>query len=131
MVQLSILSGPTAGGVQAVRRFPFRIGRAPGNDLCFDASGVWDQHLVLDLERGEGFTLQTVDQAFVAVNDHQQSSARLHNGDVISFGSAKIQFWLSDPVQRGLRVRELFFWALLAALTLGQLALIYLLVGLG
>lgn len=131
MVQLSILSGPTAGSVQAVRRFPFHIGRAPGNDLCLDVSGVWDHHLVLDLERREGFTLQTVDQAFAAINDHQLSSARLHNGDIISFGSAKVRFWLSDPVQRGLSAREIFFWVLLAALTLGQLALVYLLLGLG
>jgi len=131
MVQFSILSGSMAGSVQAVRRFPFRIGRAPANDLCLDVSGVWDRHLVLEFERGEGFTLKAIDQAFVTVNDHQQASARLRNGDVISFGSAKIQFWLSDPVQRGLRVREVFFWVLLAALTLGQLALIYFLVELG
>jgi hypothetical protein len=131
MVQLSILSGPTAGSVQAVRRFPFRIGRAPGNELRFDGSGVWDSHLVLDLQRGEGFTLQAVDQAFVAINDHQQSSAILRNGDIISFGSAKVQFWLSDPVQRGLLGREMFFWVLLVALTLSQLAVVCFLLGLG
>jgi pSer/pThr/pTyr-binding forkhead associated (FHA) protein len=131
MVQLSILSGPTADGVQAVRRFPFRIGRASGNDLSLNAAGVWDHHLVLNLERGEGFTLQTVEPAFMAVNDQRQSSARLHNGDIISFGSAKLQFWLADPVQHGLRAHEILFWTLLVALTLGQLGLIYLLFGLG
>jgi pSer/pThr/pTyr-binding forkhead associated (FHA) protein len=131
MVQLCILSGSMAGSLQVVRRFPFRIGRAADNDLCFDATGVWDHHFMLNLQRNEGFMLETIDKALAAVNDHPQSSTRLKNGDVISFGSAKVQFWLSDPVQRGLRARELFFWTLLILVTLGQAALVYFLLGLG
>jgi hypothetical protein len=86
---------------------------------------------MLNLQRNEGFMLETIDKALAAVNDHPQSSTRLKNGDVISFGSAKVQFWLSDPVQRGLRARELFFWTLLILVTLGQAALVYFLLGLG
>ena len=78
-----------------------------------------------NFEPAEGFTLQTFDEAFAAVNDQPQTAARLRNGDVISFGSAKIQFWLAAPRQRGLRVRELFVWALLAVVTAGPMALIY------
>lgn len=131
MVQLRILSGAKAGGFQAVRRFPFHVGRAADNDLCLDATGVWDHHFVLDLRRNEGFTLQTSDQAFTAINDQPQASARLRNGDIISFGSAKVQFWLAGPAQRGLRIRELFVWALLILVTLGQFTLLYFLLGLG
>jgi hypothetical protein len=125
MVQLRILSGPKAGGLQAVRRFPFHVGRAADNDLCLDAAGIWDYHFMLDLRKGEGFTLQTFDAAFAAVNDQPQTSARLRNGDIISFGSAKVQFWLSAPRQQGLRLREWFVWTLLLVVTLGQVALLY------
>ena len=72
----------------------------------------------------EGFTLRTIAEAFATVNDQPQTSARLRNGDIISFGSAKIQFWLAAPRQHGLRFRECFVWALLAAVTLFQIALI-------
>lgn len=125
MVQLRILSGPKAGGFKAVRHFPFHVGRAADNDLCLDAAGIWDHHFTLDLWQNEGFTLQTLGQALAAVNDQPQTSARLRNGDIISFGSAKVQFWLSDPVQRGLHLRELFIWVLLILVTVGQIALIY------
>lgn len=125
MVQLRILSGPKAGGFQAVRHFPFHVGRAADNDMCLDAAGIWDHHFTLDLRQNEGFTLKTLGQALAAVNDQPQTSSRLRNGDIISFGSAKVQFWLSEPIQRGLHLRELFVWALLILVTAGQIALIY------
>jgi hypothetical protein len=75
--------------------------------------------------------MQTFDEAFAAVNDQQQSSARLRHGDIISFGSAKVQFWLASPGQRGLRCRELTVWAIILAVTLGQLTLLGFLLGLG
>ena len=59
------------------------------------------------------------------MNDQPQSAARLHNGDIISFGSAKIQFWIAAPRKRGLRLRELSVWLLLAAVTAFQFVLIY------
>jgi pSer/pThr/pTyr-binding forkhead associated (FHA) protein len=131
MVQLRILSGPKAGGFQAVRRFPFRVGRAADNDLCLEAAGIWDHHFKLDLKRSQGFTLQTLDQALATVNDQPQAQTRLRNGDIISFGSAKVQFWLAAPAQRGLHLRETFVWLLLLLITLGQLLLILWLVGIG
>ncbi len=124
MIQLKILSGPQAGGFQAVRRFPFHVGRAADNDLCLNMAGVWDYHFMIELRREEGFALQTFDGAFAAVNDLPQTASRLHNGDVISFGSIKVQFWLAPAVQRGLRFREALVWALLVLVTLGQAALI-------
>ena len=129
MVQLRILSSPVAGEPQVVRRFPFHIGRAPDNDLSLDAAGIWNYHFKLDFKPDEGFTLQTFDEAFATVNDQPQTAARLRNGDIISFGSAKIQFWLAAPRQRSLRLRELFVWMLVALVTLGQVALIYFLLG--
>ena len=128
MVQLRILSGKMAGDVQVVRHFPFRIGRSAENDLRLDDPGVWDSHLTLGFQKKEGFTLATAPDAFAAVNEQTQASARLRNGDIISFGSAKIQFWLAPAKMRGLRAREIFVWLLLAAVTAAQIALICLLV---
>jgi pSer/pThr/pTyr-binding forkhead associated (FHA) protein len=128
MIQLRILSGQTAGDTQVVRRFPFRIGRAPENDLRLEAAGVWDQHLTLEFEKSEGFILHTAPEAFAAINEEQKQSARLRNGDIVSFGSAKIQFWLAAPRQRSLRLRELSVWLLIAAITALQFFLIYRLV---
>lgn len=69
--------------------------------------------------------LQTFDEAYAAVNDQPQVATRLRNGDLISFGSAKIQFWLAPAFQRGLALRETFVWTLLAAVTAGQAALVW------
>jgi len=125
MIQLNILSGQTAGDTLVVRRFPFRIGRTAENDLQLEVPGVWDRHFTLEFQKAEGFRLQTAPDAFVAVNEERQQSARLRNGDIISFGSAKIQFWLAAPLQRGLRLREFSVWFLIAAITALQFFLIY------
>lgn len=125
MIQLRILSGKMAGDIQVVRRFPFRIGRAAENDLILDEPGVWDSHLTLQFQKKEGFFLQTATETFAAINNESQTLARLRNGDLISFGSAKIQFWLAAPRQRGLGIRELCIWLLLIAVTAFQFGLIY------
>lgn len=125
MVQVNILSGKKAGAQSVARRFPFRIGRAPGNDLQLDDDGIWDQHLSLELNRQKGFTLATAPNALTAVNGVPVQTVVLRNGDIITVGSARIQFWLAAVRQRGLRLREAFVWGLLAAVTTGQFGLIY------
>ena len=124
MIQLRILSGKLAGENVFVRRFPFRIGRAPQNELALHDAGVWDEHLKIGFQKREGFILETNAEAFVAVNEEPQTSARLRNGDIISFGSAKIQFWLAPAKQRNLATAELFVWLLLAAVTAIQVFLL-------
>jgi Inner membrane component of T3SS, cytoplasmic domain len=125
MVQLQILSGKMAGDIHVVRRFPFHIGRAAENELPLQDEGVWDCHLTLEFQKEQGIILHVSDNAFAAINEEPQTSARLRNGDIISFGSAKIQFWLAAPRQHTLRLRELSFWLLLAAVTSFQFFLIY------
>ena len=125
MVQFNILTGKKAGAQPAARRFPFRIGRAPGNDLQLDDDGIWDRHLTLEFNRQKGFTLATAPNALAAINGGLVQTAILRNGDIITLGSAKLQFWLAAARQRSLRLREAFVWALLAAVTAAQFALIY------
>jgi pSer/pThr/pTyr-binding forkhead associated (FHA) protein len=125
MIQLTILSGRKAGAQSAARHFPFRIGRAAGNELQLDDDGIWDLHLTLEFNRQKGFTLATAPNALTTVNGEPVQTAILRNGDIITLGSAKLQFWLAAARQRSLHLRETFVWALLAAVTAAQFALIY------
>jgi len=124
MIQLNVLSGKKAGSRMVVRRFPFRVGRASDNDLQLDDDGVWDEHLTLGFQ-SKGFNLAVAPSALIAVNGEPFLNQTLRNGDIITVGSAKLQFWLAAARQRGLRWRELFVWTLLILVTLSQFVLIY------
>jgi pSer/pThr/pTyr-binding forkhead associated (FHA) protein len=125
MVQLRVLSGSKAGTVWAARRFPVRIGRSPSADLQLEESGVWDQHLQLDLHPAEGFVLSVQPNALAAVNGQPVRHTLLRNGDTIDLGALRMQFWLSETRQTGLRFREGLTWVSIAAISLGQVGLIY------
>jgi len=126
MIQLNVLSGKMAGNQTVVRRFPFRIGRTAQNDLQLDDDGIWDTHLTLELHQdNERFNVAVAPNALAAVNNQSVETAPLRNGDIISFGSVKIQFWLAAIQQRGLRLRELFVWTLMILVTLTQFVLVY------
>jgi pSer/pThr/pTyr-binding forkhead associated (FHA) protein len=124
MIYLQLLSGKKAGDRAVATCFPFRIGRAPQNDLTLEDDGVWDQHLTLEFLEKSGFQLTTTANAISAVNGKPVERTMLHNGDVITLGSAKIQFWLAPAPQRGLRLRENFVWALLILVTVAQIILL-------
>ena len=125
MIQLNILSGKKAGAQTVARRFPFHIGRATGNELQLDDDGVWDRHLTLEFQREAGFTLTTASNALVSVNSRSVQTSLLRNGDLITLGSVRLQFWLGAARQQGLRAGEFFVWTLVFAVTLAQLSLIY------
>jgi pSer/pThr/pTyr-binding forkhead associated (FHA) protein len=125
MVQLRILSGKKAGTSWVARRFPVRIGRAPSADLQVEEEGVWDQHLQIELQRGEGFHLKSHTEAPALVNGEAVQEAALRNGDCIQLGSLKLQFWLSETRQVGLGFREWLTWLGIAAVSLVQIGLIY------
>ena len=125
MIQLNILSGEKAGTQSVIRHFPFRIGRAAGNELQLEDDGVWDQHFTMEFQKQEGFKLMTSANALTTVNGESVQNKILHNGDTITAGSVKIQFWLAAARQRSLLIRELFLWALIAAVTAVQFALVY------
>lgn len=127
MVRLDILSGKMAGTHWVARRFPVQIGRAPGNDLQLEENGVWDRHLELRLQGGEGFVLAALLDAMASVNGQPVQTTRLRNGDFIELGSARLQFWLAETRQRGLRARECFVWTLIAVVSLAEVAAVYLL----
>jgi pSer/pThr/pTyr-binding forkhead associated (FHA) protein len=128
MIQFRILSGKKAGSDYVARRFPVRIGRSPESELRLEEDGVWDRHAQLDMERTQGFVLSTSPDALATVNGQPARQTVLRNGDEVALGAAKMQFWLSEPRQHGLRFREGLTWLAIAAVSLGQVALIYWLV---
>ena len=124
MVQLRILSGKMAGASWAARRFPVRVGRSSNSDLRLEEDGIWEQHLLLELDR-EGFAIKVQPNALVRINGQPSAGARLHNGDTIELGIVRLQFWLGDVRQNGLQLREIVSWGAIAVVTLGQLAIMY------
>jgi len=125
MVQLKVLSGKTAGTQAVARRFPFTVGRDDTADLRLEEAGIWDRHLELQLQMPEGFRLKAHESALTSVNGQPARDVFLRNGDLLEIGPLKIQFWLSETRQSGLRLREFLTWLALAALCAGQLAVIY------
>lgn len=125
MVQLRILSGKMAGTVWVARRFPVRIGRSVASDLRLEEAGVWDDHLLLQFHRDEGFLLSVQPDALASVNGEQVREAVLRNGDLIELGALKLQFWLAEMRQTSSRVRDALVWTGITAVFLAQLGLIY------
>ena len=125
MIQLNILSGKKAGSQTVARHFPFHIGRAAVNELQLEDEGIWEQHLAIDFQAQSGFSVATTSEALVTVGGVPVRNVVLRNGDTITAGSVKIQFWLAAARQGSLRLRENSVWVLLAGVTLGQFALLY------
>jgi len=129
MIQLDVLSGKQAGNRLVARRFPFRVGRVAENELQLDEDGIWDRHLTLEFQRGEGFKLTTASNALASVNSQPVQTAVLRNGDLITIGSVTLRFWLGAARRHGLYTGGFFVWGLLILVTLGQIALVYWLIG--
>src|ERR1017187_1989810 len=125
MIQLKILTGKMAGTTWVGRHLPVRIGRSTRADLQLEEPGVWEEHFQITLDVKQGFIVETQPNALATVNGEPTQQSILHNGDLIEIGSLKIQFWLGEAVQRGLKIREGLVWAIIAAVTLGQIALVY------
>ncbi len=126
MVQFDILSGNQAGTRMVARCFPFRIGRAPGNELQLADDGIWDRHLTVEFNPEYGFSLTTALEAIATVkwcagSKDRSSQRRRHHGRL---GENPV-LARRPPRQGSLRLRENFVWALLALVTLGQFALLY------
>ena len=125
MIQLLVLTGKLAGKSWVARRFPVRIGRSASSDLRLEEAGVWNEHLVIDLNSGKSFSLTVQPDAIASVNAKPTTQALLRNGDTIELGVVKLQFWLDQARQKSLRLREAFIWVAFLTVTLGEVVLVY------
>ena len=124
MLQVKVLSGRMAGTLMEARHFPFKVGRDTGSDLTLHEAGVWDQHLEIHFEPGNGFLAVPLGEALMTLNGAPAARTRLRNGDRIEFGSVALQVWLGETRQRGLQFHEWVMWLTYAALVGVQLYLI-------
>jgi pSer/pThr/pTyr-binding forkhead associated (FHA) protein len=124
MVQLNVLSGKMAGTSRVTRHFPVRIGRSPSSDLRLEEDGIWEEHLLLALDR-QGFSMKVQSDALASVNGQALREAYLRNGDTIELGSVRLQFWLSRVRQGNLRFAEGLAWISIVAVVAGQVGLLY------
>jgi predicted component of type VI protein secretion system len=124
MVQLQILSGNQTGAIFQTARFPMRAGRSPDADFSLDDPGVWARHFQIDWQ-ADGLVLDVEPDALLNLNDAPVRHAILRNGDVFTLGAVRIRFSLSPVHASAMPVTEWSIWIGLAALSLGQVALIY------
>ena len=125
MIQFNVLTGKKAGASWVARRFPVRVGRAADSDLQLAEEGVWEDHFQVRFASGEGFILAAHAEARTAVNGQAVQEITLHNGDIVTLGAMRLQFWLAPTRQRGLEWREWLTWAGIALVALLQVALVY------
>jgi len=125
MIQFNLLTGKKAGASWVARRFPVRVGRSSLADLQLAEDGVWEDHFAVTFKPGKGFFLAAHPDALTAVNGQVVREALLRNGDVITLGALRLQFWLAETRQSGLGWREWLTWAGIAAVSLIQVALVY------
>ena len=123
MIEIEVIEASAVVLTSALQEFPAIIGRSPQADVSLTASGVWDQHLTIDLDRTQGFLLRTCDGALTSVNGQPCQETLLKNGDFIEIGGVKLRFWLRSAAQHGFRTRELLTWIALGLLALLQVVL--------
>lgn len=126
MIRLEILSGKSAGQIVLARRFPFQIGRSVPAELQLAEPGVWDRHCQIEYRPADGFWVNPLGEAQVRVDDIPVTGAtRLQNSAELALGSVRLRFSLTDPVPRGLRLREALTALFLVAVVVGEVWLIY------
>ena len=86
------LEGPNKGKGYRITKTPTLIGRTTG-DLIIPDGRVSGKHAQLDILGPGKYSLKDLSSTNgTMVNDHPISTARLENGDVVSFGGIKYRF---------------------------------------
>jgi pSer/pThr/pTyr-binding forkhead associated (FHA) protein len=127
MVQFEVLTGAQAGTICPLWQFPAHIGRARAAALTLNDAGVWDQHLTIECDGGEGFSAALQPDALATINGQPFTRQRLRNGDVLELGAVKLRFWIAASTQHGLRWREAALWLGLLSFLALQAGLLWLL----
>jgi hypothetical protein len=106
--------------VIVVDRFPFVVGRAHDASLRLEGSGVWNQHLILELNPHEGLVATPGGGALVTLQGSSVSRHRVRNGDEMTLGSVLLQFVLSPAPRRRTGHWEAAVWLVLGAVAMAQ-----------
>ena len=123
--QLHITAGEMAGQYYPASNFPLTIGRRKDCNLQMTDSGIWEQHLEIDVDKQYRLFIHCNPETTAMINGEPLREAQtLRNGDQIEFGTGKIQFWLGNVRQKNLHNQEKIMWVLLVILTLIEITLI-------
>ena len=115
MLHVDILTGRMAGTNFVIRHFPFRVGRGPNSHLRIEESGVWEDHLTVELAKDLAIQASFAEEALGVVNGEKTGLAKLRNGDTVDLGSVKLLFWFSPPIQASFASREILTFGLVGA----------------
>ena len=127
VIQLQVLNGRQASTTFTTGCLPVELGRGNACQFRIEDDGVWDQHLIFSVAPPNQIQFLSTPGAFTAVNGQRLVNGILRNGDLIEIGGVQLRFGFAPVRQYSLTWREMLTWLALAALTLGQVALIYLL----
>jgi hypothetical protein len=89
---LRFMSGDIAGETVIIRRSSVGIGRALDNDVIIDSAEVSRHHARIESRGGEFQITDLNSTNGTAVNGRVVSTARLHHGDIITFGTIAVEF---------------------------------------
>jgi len=115
--QLIIENGQRAGQRVRPSDNPFTIGRDAGNDLRLVEDGVSGRHCEMRVTRAGVMIRDNRSTNGVFVNGQRVEEARLHRGDVIELGGARLRFEFLVAVPGEHWRRTPLFW--LGLLVLG------------
>ncbi len=123
--QLHITAGKMACQYYPANTFPLTIGRGTACNLQMTDSGIWEQHLEIDVDRQYHLLIRCNPETTAMINGEPlRETQTLRNGDQIEIGTGKIQFWLGNVRQKNLHNHETIMWVLLGILTLAEITLI-------
>lgn len=108
-----------------IERFPFVIGRAASASHRIEAPGVFDQHLIFELDPVRGLEAQAGPGAVVTVGGVPFERHWVRQGDEFMVGQAQVEVLLSPARRKSLALWEVCLWTLFTAVTVTQLVLIW------
>lgn len=103
-----------------VSRSPWTIGRAKDSALCLARPGIFERHLIVRAEAGEGLVVEVAPGAIARVGDQEFRRHRVRNGDLVRIGSVTLGFVLAPAKRRALGIWGAVYWILLGVLILAQ-----------
>jgi len=117
--------------VVPVDRSPFLIGRGSECALRLEVPGVWERHLTLEVEPGEGLIASAQAGALTRVRgrEGELSRARVRQGEELEVGAAVIRVLLAPVRRRWQGFWEWVLWGTFGVVGLVQVVLLGWLLG--
>lgn len=109
----------------SLSRFPFLIGRHPDADLRLEIPGIWDRHLLLELDPREGVVARAQNQAISLVEGREIDAHRLRQGEEVRVGPVTLELMLAAAPRKSLYAPEAFVWLLTLGMTAAELLLLW------